>query len=258
MRRIFLIAPFIILPLLLGALVVSLVSGQPPTVTNNFWRIVGAASTANPVLQVSGSDTNITGDLTAKGTGNVRITSPFVASSTTAPVFTGTQTDYVVFYSAVEICRSDNTAVQMIPTRVAAADWALAITNAAGSTQNIHCTIPSLNRTTASKGYQITGVSISYFISTNALTSQTFNNLSTVTYANNAANVVANLAGAATCALATATQANPYLTACVLPTPAFVNTANIQVAVDWTAVLAALATTYRVYGIAVTYTVALF
>lgn len=166
-----------------------------------------------------------------------------------------------VFLPATEFCKSDNVAVPMVATRVAQSDWALAVTSAAGSTQNLHCSIPSSifgTQTTASKGIRIDSLSVSYFISTNNLTSQTWNAMAQVVYANNVANAISNFAGVTTCALATATQANPYLTACVVPTPAFIVTANTGFGIDFTAVLAAAATTYRVYGIEVGYSTALY
>jgi len=217
------------------------------TTTVNCLRVAGAATGAAPTISAiaaTGGDASIGITLTPLGSGAVTLG--------------GNITTNRQFFSAVEFCRSDNTAVQMIPTRVAQSDWALAVTSAAGSTQNIHCAINLPYRTTASKGAKIDGVSISYFISTNALTTHTFNAMAQVVYANNVANAISNFAGAVTCTLATATQANPYLTACTVPTAAYIVTANTAFNLDFTAVLAAAATTYRVYGIEVTYSTALY
>lgn len=195
----------------------------------------------------NGGDAAIGITLTPLGTGSVALG--------------GNVTTNRVFLPAVEFCRSDNQSVLMVPTRVAQSDWALAITNAAGSTQNLHCVVPPSifgTRTTASKGIRIDSLSISYFISTNNLTSHTYNAMAQVVYSNNVANAVSNFAGVTTCTLATATQANPYLTACVVPTPAYIVTASTGFNVDFTAVLAAAATTYRVYGIEVGYSTALY
>ena len=228
-------------------------TAQESPLTVNGLRVVGSATGANPSLTAipcTGGDTNIGITLTPAGTGQVTL------GGTAAPLISTAVTTNVIFFPANQFCTSDNQTVKLIPTRVASNDWALAVTDSAGSTQNIHCTIPLPYRSTASKGVKIDGISISYFIGTNALTSHTFNALSTTTYANATANSVAAYGGTVTCGIATATQATPYLTACSIGTAAYMNTASTQVGIDFTAVLAASATTYRFYGIYVTYSTA--
>lgn len=218
--------------------------------TVNGLQIVGSATTVNPsvsaVACAAGGDANIGITLTPLGTGTT--------------VFGGVVTTYVVFFPAVQYCSTDvapSTVANMIPTRLASNDWALARTAAGAETFNIRCVIPLLWRTTASKGSRLDSFSISQFISVVALTSNTFNNLSTTTYAATTANVVAAYGGAITITMPTATQATPYLTAGTVGTPAFMNTANVQVGIDFTAVLANTGV-YRLYGIAATYSTALY
>ena len=222
---------------------------QLNTTTVNGMRLVGAAAGANPTLSTvacTGGDTNIPLTITPAGTGTV--------------VLGGNHDTFRAFFPAIQFCSTDvawSTAANLIPTRLAANDFALARTATGAETYNIRCAIPFLWRTTASKGSRLDSFSISQFIGTAALTSNTFNALSTTTYANNTANAVAGYGGTITITMPTATQAQPYLTAATLGTAAFMTTANAQVGIDFTVVMANTGV-YRLYGIAVTYTTALY
>jgi hypothetical protein len=161
------------------------------------------------------------------------------------------KTDGSVFVPAHEACSSDN--ANLVQVRLAANNWALARTAAGAETYNIICSLDGwLQRTTANKGMKINSLALAYQVTTQPLTSHTWGAVATVTYANNAANVVgADLATAPT--LQTAVQANPYLTPVTITTPAYLPAAaNTALTVEWQAVMQN-AGVYRVYGIQVNF-----
>jgi hypothetical protein len=208
------------------------------------WMLLsGSPVWAQTISQPSGNAPSASPTFT--GTVTMPDSTTWTASGQTAP------TDIVRVYSAVIFCRSDN--ALFINTRVASNDWALARTAGGAETYNIRCELPAPTRTTSGKGYKLTAFSVSHFIGTAALTSNTFNALSTTTYANNVANAVAAYGGAITITLPTATQGNPYLTSGGVGTPAFMNTANASVGMDFTAVMQNTGV-YRLYGISATWT----
>lgn len=166
--------------------------------------------------------------------------------------FLGSRTDITMVYAAVTYCKGDST--NLAVTRVAANDWALARTAAGAETYNIVCTLPAPTRTTAGKGWKLTAFSLAQQITVVALTSNTFNALATTTYANNAANAVAGYGGVITITMPTVVQANPYLTAGTVGTAAFMVTANAQITMDFTVVMANTGV-YRLYGVSATWTV---
>ncbi len=182
------------------------------------------------------SSQRIDGDLWVKGT-----------------VYYGTaKTDWVQWYPAIQYCSSDST--NLIKTRVAQFDWALARTAGAGETYNIICTLDLPTRTATSSGAKLTAIDLVYQITTQNLTSHTFGGIRSVVYANNAANVIAAFGGSITGpTMATATQTNPYLYTASFGTPAFVNAADKAILVEWTAVMQNLGI-YRVYGVAAKFT----
>lgn len=163
-------------------------------------------------------------------------------------------TDYQMFINGVDACFDDNAAATaLVKTRNATGDWGLQRTAAGAETHNIECSFGFPTRTTASKGVNITAVSIVHSIGVVALTSATFQGMQSTTYTNNAAPVVANYAGSVSATLPTATQAQPYVTATTIPTPVFMNTANAQITIDWQVVMANTGV-YQVRGLIVTYT----
>jgi hypothetical protein len=222
---------------------------QLNTVTVNGLTVKGAAAGANPTIAAkacTGGDTNIGITLTPLGTGSVTLG--------------GSVSTFVKFYPAIQYCNTNiawSTAANLIPVRLAANDWALARTSAGAETYIITCAIPLPWRSTAAKGARLDSFSISQQITVVALTSNTFNALATTTYANNVANAVAGYGGAITITPPTATQANPYLTAATLGTPAFMTTANTAVNLDFTVVMANTGV-YRLYGIAITWSMAAY
>jgi len=223
-----------------------ILSAQP--VNSNTIRAVDAPSGSPPFLLATGIDANIGLTLTPKGTGVVTINGLFSAPAIAQQVF----------INAGANCFADNTATPMIRTRVAQSDWALARTAAGAETQNIECAFVLPTRTTANKGVRIDSFSIVHQITVVALTSSAFQALATVTYANNVANSInATYGGAATITMPTATQANPYVTAATLAAPAFMNTANTQIVLDYQVVQANTGV-YRLYGIIVNFTEALY
>ena len=157
-------------------------------------------------------------------------------------------------YSAGTFCRADS--ANLTPTRIAANDWGLRRTAAGAETFNIKCDLPVPNRTNSGKGVKLTGFKISQQIGTQALTSNTFNGLATTTYANNTANAVASYGGSiggACSSMPTATQTQPYLSSCTVGTPAFMNTADAIISLDFTVVMQN-GGVYTIYGVTTTWT----
>lgn len=190
------------------------------------------------------------------GDANIGITlAPAGAGSVTFGGTSGSNVAQQSFFSAPDVCRSDN--ALLIPVRVAANDFALARTAAGAETYNINCSLQFGFRTTANKGVRVDSIIIVYQVLTASLTSHTFTNMATRTFANNVANAVAQYGGAPTISLATATQANPYSTTGTFATPVFMNTTNTEVNIEWQAVMQNTGV-YRVYGVLVNFTQALY
>lgn len=244
--------------------------------TVNGARYVGAATLNSPSLRAvacTGGDTNIGFILTGAGTGTLGLNSDTTGAVTVgnatggatlpgATTITGaltlsggiaTTVSHRNFFSATEHCKSDIPSASLVTVRVGANDWAISRTAGGAETYNIKCSFSLPFRTTASKGARIDSFSISQQITVAALTSNTFTNLATTTYANNVANAVAAYGGVVTITMPTATQANPYLTAATLGTPAFNVTANTNVNVEWVVVMQNTGV-YKVYGIELVWT----
>lgn len=225
---------------------------QPGLFPNNLF-MEGAALSGTPQIIPRGLDTSIPVLITSKGNGDISIT----PAGTGRLNLSNTElvTTNVAFYPALEFCRSDN--ANLVATRVAARDWALARTAGGAETYNIHCVFPLPFSSESGKGARLDSFSIAQQITTAALTSNTFTDLSTITYSNNVANAIADYGGVVTITMPTATQANPYLTAATLGTPAFMNTAATQVSIDFVVVMQNTGI-YRLYGIAATFTTGSF
>jgi len=212
----------------------------------NGWRLSGGTA-GNPItltaFPCATGDANIGISLVPAGTGGVSFTG------------TGTQVATRTFFGAMEACRADN--ALLIPTRIAAGDFALARTAAGAETYNVNCTFKLPFQLTANKGARIDSIEVSYQVLTVALTTHTFGNIRTRTFANNVANAIANYAGGSAATLATATQANPYYTTVTITAPVFMNLDDTEVNIEWQAVMANTGV-YRVYGIMVNWTQALF
>jgi len=142
-------------------------------------------------------------------------------------------------------------------TRAAQGDVYMAKTAAANTTYLV-ASLRSLYKTTmqnnamynptqvADRGAKIKSVDIVYSIGTLALTSQaaTFNK---VAYANNVANAVTAHGGSVTGTLATATQANPYVSTLTLGTQGFDMTSDADIRIE-IAVVAQATSVYNFYG----------
>ena len=164
------------------------------------------------------------------------------------------QTDWIQWYPAIYYCKSDIPSAQLVPTRIAQFDWALARTGAGAETYNIVCTLDLPTRTATSSGAKIVSVDIVYYVGTVDLTSHTFGGVRSVTYANGVADTIATFGGSLTGpTLATATSSSPSLTSITFGTPAFMNTQRRAILVEWQAVLAS-GTVYEVMGIALHHT----
>jgi hypothetical protein len=174
-------------------------------------------------------------------------TAPAWTSTLPATLASAEKTDVSIFVPAYKSCRSD--AVTMLIVRLAANDWALARTAAGAETFNFICSLDlDLQRTTALKGVKITSIALVYQITVAALTSQTWGKVTTVTYANAAANVIgADLSTPPT--LATLVQATPYVTQVAVAVPAYLPGATqITLNVEWQAVMQNTGI-YRLYGV---------
>ncbi len=129
------------------------------------------------------------------------------------------------------------------PTRIADNNIVLRKTAAADTTYLVATLRP--------RTVKIKSIDFIYSIGTLALTSQT-PTISTVTYANNAAVAVAAHGGSISGSLATATQANPYVSTLTLGTPAFTTTTLVDVRIQ-VAIVAAATSTYDFYGLIVNF-----
>ena len=113
---------------------------------------------------------------------------------------------------------------------------------------------PSLRpliRTTTSKGFKITSIDVVYSIGTANMDAHSAV-LSDVTYANNVAVAVTSHGGSLAGTLATATDANPYVTTLTPGTPAYDNGALTDLRLELTVDTAATSD-YDLYGIFVNY-----
>jgi hypothetical protein len=129
-------------------------------------------------------------------------------------------------------------------TRIAQGDYVSRHT-AADETSIIAVDITPVIRATASKGFRLDSFDIIYSIGTAAMDAHTAT-LDRIAYADNVAVSVTSIAITAT--LATATQANPYVTNCTVTTPAFDVTADSKYVLEITADNA-LTTAYDFYGV---------
>lgn len=163
-------------------------------------------------------------------------------------------TDGSMFIPAWAACAATTPSATLVATRAAANDYNLTRTAGGAETYSISCSLGSwLKRTTTSAGYKITGLKVVHQITVAALTSNSAPTVKTITYANNTANALAAFGGTITATMPTATQTNPYVTTIGLGTPAYFNTADSDLTIDWTAVMQNTGV-YAVQGIIVTYT----
>jgi len=129
-------------------------------------------------------------------------------------------------------------------TRVAQGNYVSRHT-AGDETSIIAVDITPIIRVAASKGWRLDSFDYIYSIATLAMDAHTLT-LDRIAYANNVAVSVTSIPVTAT--LATATQANPYLTNCTVTTPAFDVTADSKYVIEITA-NNALTTDFDYYGI---------
>lgn len=233
--------------------------------TPNNALLEGAALGANPRLRTFGLDTNVTLDILTQGNGNIvlnpggtgiiNLDGPVTLSGSITQA--NPVTDNVTVFAAIKNCQDSLLATPLIPVRLATNDWALARTAAGAETHNITCSIPLPWRSTALKGARLDSFSIIQQVTVVDLTSNTFNDLATVTYVDNVANAVADYGGVVTITMPTVVQANPYVTAATIGTPAFMTTAATAVNIDFTVVMANTGV-YRLYGIAATFSTVSF
>lgn len=129
-------------------------------------------------------------------------------------------------------------------TRIAQGNYVLRHT-AANDTSVIGIDITQAIRTAASKGFRLSSVDVIYSIATLALDAHAMV-LDQISYANNVAVSVTSVP--LTGSLATATQANPYVSNIAIATPAFLITAVSKYVLELT-VDAAATSAYDFYGL---------
>lgn len=134
-------------------------------------------------------------------------------------------------------------------TRIAQGNYVLRHT-AADDTSVIGWDITPALRAAAGRGFSLASFDLAYSIGTLALDAHSVV-LDRVAYANNVAVAVTSVPLTGT--LATATQANPYLTNVAVTTPAFNVTANSKYVLELT-VNAALTSDYDLYGLNLRFT----
>lgn len=129
-------------------------------------------------------------------------------------------------------------------TRIAQGDYVLRHTQA-NDTSVIGIDITPAIREASGRGFKLASVDVIYSIATLALDAHTLT-LDKVAYANNVAVAVTSVTLTGT--LATATQANPYLSNIAVSTPAFDNTSNSKYVLELT-VNAGATSDYDFYGL---------
>jgi hypothetical protein len=156
------------------------------------------------------------------------------------------------FFPAANFCQVVSTTTLPIVVRFAANNYGLSRTAGGAETLSFGATLPLPFSATALKGTNITSIVIVQQITVAALTSNTFNDISKIVYANNVANAVTQWGAGLSISMPTATQANPYSTTGTVNTPAFMVTPNAQLCLDWTVVMQNTGV-YALYGIIVNY-----
>lgn len=134
-------------------------------------------------------------------------------------------------------------------TRIADNDVVLRKTAAADTTYLV-ASLRKYFKTTAGRGAKVKTIDVVYSIGTAALTTHAAT-ISTVTYANNTAVAVAAHGGTISGTLATATQANPYVSTLTLGTQSFAVGVLADVRLQ-VAVTAAATSAYDLYGLVIT------
>lgn len=127
---------------------------------------------------------------------------------------------------------------------------------AAAETTYLVTSLRNLFKTTTNKGVRVKAVNVVYGVGTAALVSNVAT-LSNVLYTNNTAVSVSAHGGTVTGSLATATQANPYVSSLTLGTQTFEVTANQDVRLQL-AINSAATSVFDLYGIFVTFDQNLF
>lgn len=180
---------------------------------------------------------NIIGNLTGNVTGNV--TGAVTGGAITSNV---DKTDFSKFVSLNDILIAS--VGTWTRTRIAQGNYVLRHT-AADDTSVIGIDITPMLRSTASKGFKLTSIDVIYSIGTLDLDAHTAT-LDRIEYANNVAVSVNSIAF--TGSLATATQANPYVSALTVSSAAFDNVADSKYVFELT-VNAAATSAYDLYGL---------
>ncbi len=199
-----------------------------------------------PVVIAGNAD--ITGNLSTDGTlvvdGASTLTGAVVASSTLAVTGAVTsaaaKTDYSAFRSTPLLA----TVGTWTQTYIAEGNHVLRH-SAAADISVLVFDITEAIRTASSKGFSLTSIDVVYSIGTANLTAHTAT-LDKVSYANNSAVTITS--APLTGSLATATQAQPYVSNLAVTTPAFNNTADSKLVFEVT-VNAATTSAYDMYGI---------
>lgn len=208
----------------------------PATAAKGSFRIVAVANTGNTITTLSNS---------AMGQASVISIPDPGAATANVLLDTGTAnilTDNQKFIGINEILIAS--VGTWTRTRIAQGNYVLRHTDA-DDTSVIGIDITEALRTTASKGLRLASIDVIYSITTLALDAHTLT-LDRISYANNVAVSITSVP--LTGSLATATQANPYVTNIAVTTPAFLNTADSKYVLELT-VNAGATSAYDFYGL---------
>lgn len=211
------------------------VASFPATAAKGSLRLVGVANTGDTVTTISNAAMGQASVVSIPDPGAA--TANFLLDAGAANILTEQQV-----VSLADVLLTMGATYTM--TRVAQGNYAL-VKSAADDTSGIAFDITPQIRTAASKGFRLDSFDLVYSIATDALDAHTVT-LDRVTYENNAA--VSVNAVAITGTLATATQAQPYVTNVTVDTPAFLITADSKYVLELN-VDSKTATAYSLYGL---------
>ncbi len=211
-------------------------ASYPSTASRGSLKLVGVANTGNTDTIISNAAMGQASTMSIPDPGAA--TANFLLDTGTANLLT----DYQKFIGINEILIASVGTWTRI--RIAQGNYVLRHTDA-DDTSVIGIDITEALRTTASKGLRLASIDVIYSIAALALDAHTLT-LDRITYANNVAVSVNSVA--LTGSLATATQANPYLTNIAVTTPAFLNTADSKYVLELT-VDAGATSAYDFYGL---------
>jgi hypothetical protein len=206
-----------------------------PNTLDGSMNFVGANNAAGVVTTITNATQSAPHTYTIPDAG----ANAFFVLSTTAPGAVTDNSQFVGINSAIL-----ETAGTWTKTRVSQSLYSLVHT-AAADTDIISFDINNAIRTAAGDGFRLDSIDVIYSIGTLALNAHSAT-LGLVSYSNNVAPLVTSVPLTGT--LATATQAQPYVTNLAITTPAFNNLAHSHYVFELT-VNAAITSDYSFFGL---------